>query len=91
MERATFLPDDPPCLVEASLACPICLHTCDWRVSESDGAPAAHCRCRACAHERTVLLTGPQLLRLTLPDDDDDRLITGPGLEAAWRAMFWDD
>ncbi len=91
MERATFLPDDPQSLVEASLSCPLCLHACDWRVSGLGAVAVVECRCRACEHRRAVHLTGPQLLRLTVPDDEADGLIIGPGVAGAWRRMYWHD
>ena len=70
MERASFETSDAPALVEASLACPLCLHAVDW-VSAGRGAQAAiACRCRACGHARDVELTGEQLLVLALLDDD---------------------
>ncbi len=70
MEHATFETSDAPALVEASLACPLCLHAVDW-VSAGRGAQAAvACRCRACGHAREVELTGEQLLVLALLDDD---------------------
>lgn len=91
MERATFLPDDPQSLVEASLSCPLCLHACDWRVAGTGARAEVECRCRACEHRRAVTLSGPQLLRLTVPDDEADGLIIGAGLEAAWRGLLWDE
>ncbi|HWT93979.1 MAG TPA: hypothetical protein VN238_13330 [Solirubrobacteraceae bacterium] len=90
MEQATFLPDDPQSLVEASLSCPLCLHATDWRMSGHGSDAEVECRCRVCEHRRAVHLTGPQLLRLTVPDDEADGLIIGPGLEGAWRGLLWD-
>jgi hypothetical protein len=53
------------------------------------GEAKVECRCRVCEHQRTVEVSGRQLLRLTVPDDEADGLIIGPGVEGAWRRMFW--
>jgi uncharacterized Zn finger protein len=71
MERASFHPDDPWCLVDASLACPRCLHAVDWDLVRGE-PPSARCRCRNCGHSRSVALTGAQTVRLGL-----DRALDG--------------
>jgi hypothetical protein len=70
-ETATFRPDDDVCLVEASLACRVCLSDdVEWSLRTDDWDPEVACRCRRCGDSRTVSLTGYQALRLSL----DDRL-----------------
>ena len=87
MESATFRLEDPQCLVEASLACPCCLHATDWS-ARAGSEPAAACRCPNCGHQRDVALTGPQMLRLGVVDDPDDApLDLGPSLQAVRRAF----
>jgi hypothetical protein len=68
MERASFDPMDPSALVEASLACPFCLHAVDWESAGHGAEPAVACRCRGCGHTRDVALSGEQLLRLATLD-----------------------
>jgi hypothetical protein len=87
VEQASFLLTDPPALVQASLACPLCLHAVDWRDAGTGADPAVECECRNCGHERTVYLSAGQMLRLTLADDDDERLIVA-GHGATWRQLF---
>jgi hypothetical protein len=87
VEHASFLLTDPPALVQASLACPLCLHAVDWCDAGSGTDPAVECECRSCGHERVVHLTAGQMLRLTLADDDDDQLIVA-GHGATWRQLF---
>ncbi len=67
METATFLPADPPALVEASLSCPFCLAQSDRVVVEGPLLDAsARCSCMACSRERSVALDPEQFLRLSL-------------------------
>ena len=66
LEQASFFETDPDCLVEAALACPVCLHAVDWRPSGTGSEAAVQCRCRHCGHARTVALSGAQSLRLLL-------------------------
>ena len=84
MPFASFDPADPQPLVEAALACPLCLHTSHWTAVPG---PALGCTCTECGHLHTVRLTGAQLMRLTLPDDEADGLIIGVGHEAAWPIL----
>jgi hypothetical protein len=67
-DTARFRPDDPDALVEASLACPICLRTedieCDDALEGYD--PSVQCRCPSCAEQWRVYLTPEQALRLGL-------------------------
>ena len=70
MEHAGFALDDAPALVEASLSCPLCLHAVDWSPSRLGAAALVACRCRSCGDERTVELSGVQMLRLAVLDED---------------------
>lgn len=71
-ETASFLPDDEVCLVEASLACRVCLgDDIQWSLRADDWDPEVECLCRGCGDVRTVSLTGYQALRLSL----DRRLV----------------
>ncbi len=67
METASFLPHDPAELVQASLACPVCLRgDVGWWLDEDDAGYIVACDCRACGHGRRVGLTDGQALRLVL-------------------------
>ena len=66
-ETASFRGDDDVCLVEASLACSVCLSSdVEWGLHTDDWEAAVRCRCEECGHVRTVWLTGDQALRLSL-------------------------
>ena len=66
-ETATFRADDATPIVEASLACSVCLSgEVDWSLRVEDWDAEAECRCRRCGHRRTVSLTGEQALRLSV-------------------------
>jgi hypothetical protein len=66
-ETASFRGDDQPCLVEASLACRVCLSgQIDWSLRVEAWDHEVVCRCRACGDERIVSLTSDQALRLAL-------------------------
>ena len=66
-ETATFRPDDAVCLVEASLACRVCLSgEVEWALRVDEWDAAVECTCRECGNTRTVSLTGYQALRLSL-------------------------
>ena len=66
-ETAVFRGDDAPCLVEASLACRVCLSgEIEWSLRASDYKADVECRCLSCGDRRTVFLTGDQALRLAL-------------------------
>jgi hypothetical protein len=88
MESASFLPDDPWSLVDASLACPRCLHAVDWHLVPGD-VPSARCHCRACGHARSLALTGAQMVRLSLDGGPEHGppLEYGLGLDAVRRAL----
>ena len=68
LEQASFYDTDPDALVEAALACPLCLHAVDWRPAGAGSEAAVECRCRHCGHARTVALSGAQSLRLLLAE-----------------------
>ena len=66
-ETASFRGDDQTCLVEASLACRVCLSgQIDWSLRVADWDHEVVCRCGACGDVRVVSLTGDQALRLAL-------------------------
>ena len=66
-ETASFRGDDEPCLVEASLACRVCLSgDVEWHLRERDWDAEVVCRCADCGDVRVVSLTGEQVLRLSL-------------------------
>lgn len=66
-ETTAFRGDDPCCLVEAGLACRVCLSgDVEWALALEPWDHQALCRCRDCGHERRVSLTGDQALRLSL-------------------------
>ena len=66
-ETASFRGNDATCLVEASLACRICLSgAIDWSLRVEQWDHEVVCHCRDCGYERVVSLTGDQALRLAL-------------------------
>ncbi len=66
-ETASFRGDDATPLVEASLACRICLSgEIDWALRMDEWDAEVECRCRGCDDMRTVSLTGEQALRLSV-------------------------
>ncbi len=66
-ETATFRADDDSRLVEASLACRMCLSSdVEWSLATDEYEAEVHCRCRGCGYVRTVSLTGSQALRLSV-------------------------
>ena len=85
LPHASFDPTDPQPLVDAALACPVCLYPSHWRAVSG---PVVECTCTECGHRHDVAVSGPQLLRLTVPDDAADGLILGAGLEGAWPALL---
>jgi hypothetical protein len=90
MEQADFLVTDPTPLVEAALACPVCLHGVDWELAGFGAQAGIACRCRGCGARRAVALSGAQLLRLATLEDDDGGPIPAPGLPAVWRhSLGW--
>lgn len=67
LELASFRGDDEPCLIEASLACRVCLAgDVEWSLRVDDFDGEVQCRCRSCGDVRTVSLTSDQALRLSL-------------------------
>jgi hypothetical protein len=69
LELASFRGDDDPCLIEASLACRVCLSgDVEWSLRLDDFDGEVVCRCCSCGDERTVSLTSDQALRLSLQD-----------------------
>lgn len=70
-ETASFRATDHAWLVEASLACRVCLSgQVDWSLETETWDYEVVCRCRACGDERVVSLTGEQALRLALTGGD---------------------
>lgn len=68
-DTARFRPDDPDELVEASLACPLCLCSDDvvWEAAFDDGwDPSVECRCPRCEERWRVYLDPFQTLRLSV-------------------------
>lgn len=71
-ETASFRGNDHAWLVEASLACRVCLSgRIDWALRVDDWDHEVVCRCRNCGDERVVSLTGEQALRLALESSTD--------------------
>jgi hypothetical protein len=66
-EVASFRPDDPDALVQASFACACCLHqpTIAAVDHDADGGSVS-CRCDPCDRRWTVMLSLEQGLRLQL-------------------------
>lgn len=66
-ETASFRGDDAAPLVEASLACRMCLSgQIDWSLRVEEWDAEVLCRCRGCGDSRRVSLTGEQALRLSV-------------------------
>jgi hypothetical protein len=65
---ARFRPEDPDALVQAALACPICLRGQDVEFEDSlEGYdPSVQCRCPSCQTRWSVYLAPDQALRLGL-------------------------
>ena len=67
IETASFRGDDATPLVEASLACRMCLSgEIDWSLRAHERDAEVECRCRGCNDLRTVSLTGEPALRLSV-------------------------
>jgi len=67
IEMARFFPDDPDALVQASFACPYCLHQpTEATIDESGDGAVVDCACLPCAHDYAIALTAEQSLRLLL-------------------------
>jgi hypothetical protein len=65
---ARFRPGDPDALVQASLACPLCLRSeaVHWTGALEGYDPSIRCECAACQQEWNVYLVPEQALRLGL-------------------------
>ena len=65
---ARFRPKDPDVLVQASLACPICLEGEEviWEADLEGYDPLVRCECPSCAASWRVYLAPEQALRLGL-------------------------
>jgi hypothetical protein len=70
VDVARFRPDDPDALVNASLACPVCLRSdgIRWSATLQGYDPSVQCRCPNCKERWLVYLTLEQVLRLGLMD-----------------------
>ena len=67
LELASFRGNDEDCLVEAALACRMCLSgDVEWSLEVEDFEGHVECGCRSCGYTRTVMLTSDQALRLSL-------------------------
>ncbi len=68
---ARFRPEDPDSLVEALLACPVCLRSEDieWSAALQGYDPSVQCRCPSCDERWLVYLAPEQTLRLGLMAD----------------------
>jgi hypothetical protein len=65
LETVSFRGDDVPCLVEASLACRMCLSgDIEWSLRTDEWEAEVETRCHRCGDIRTVSVTGEQALRL---------------------------
>lgn len=67
-DTARFRADDPDVLVEASLACPICLRAegVTWHGALDDYDPSCECHCGHCGERWRVYLEPQQALRLSV-------------------------
>ncbi|MHB8660129.1 MAG: hypothetical protein ACYC91_19750 [Solirubrobacteraceae bacterium] len=68
VDTARFRADDPDALVEASLACPLCLGSerVQWRSALAGHDPSVECRCPDCDERWRVYLAPQQALRVAL-------------------------
>ncbi len=67
LEAARFRGDDDPSLVEAALACRVCLSGDVERSLELDDFDGqVECHCRSCGDRRLLSVTPEQALRLSL-------------------------
>jgi hypothetical protein len=66
-EPANFRGDDEPCLVQAALACRMCLSgAVAWSLEVDEWEAQVECSCRDCGHRRVMSLNSQQALRLYL-------------------------
>ena len=73
-DTARFRTDDPDALVEAALACPLCLRSEDieWEAALDGYDPSVECRCPRCEERWRVYLAPHQALRMSvLPHSQD--------------------
>ena len=68
IDTARFRPQDPDALVEASLACPVCLRSreVEWEARLEGYDPSVLCRCPSCQQRWRVYLAPEQALRVGL-------------------------
>jgi hypothetical protein len=90
MEKASFQFTDSRSVIDASLACPRCLHGVTWEPVGAGAQPAIACHCGGCGHDRTVETSGAQILRLTMADGDseDDAWVADRSSGATWRQVL---
>jgi hypothetical protein len=67
-DTARFRADDPDELVEAALACPLCLRSeeVEWEAALDAYDPSVACRCPVCDARWRVYLAPHQALRLSV-------------------------
>jgi hypothetical protein len=67
-DTARFRPDDPDELVEASLACPLCLRSDGvlWEAALDSYDPKCDCHCLHCDEDWRLYLAPHQALRLSV-------------------------
>jgi hypothetical protein len=66
-EMARFFPDDPDPLVQASFACPYCLHQpTEATIDQGPDGAVVDCRCAPCTHDYALALSAEQALRVLL-------------------------
>lgn len=72
-DTARFRPTDPDALVNASLACPVCLRSDDveWHDSLDGYDPSVQCVCPTCQARWRVYLAPEQALRVGLMHEHD--------------------
>ena len=85
LPHASFDPTDPQPLVDAALACPVCLYPSHWTAVPG---PLLECTCTDCGHHHTLAVSGEQMLRLTVPDDAADGLILDAGHQGGWPVLL---
>ncbi len=67
-DTARFRSDDPDELVEASLACPLCLRSdgVEWQAALDSYDASCECHCSHCDEQWRVYLAPHQALRLSV-------------------------
>jgi hypothetical protein len=62
----------------------------EWQVAGFGAQARVACTCRGCGAQRSVALSGAQLLRLATLEDEDGAPVFAPGLHAVWRpSLGW--